>query len=137
MKKISHLIIASLIALLIFTAASCKKDPGRLPDISFITGTGYLSSDGTVAKNTSFKIGINAAKTENEDVLKTFNISVSYDGGPSETVVSQTLTTAQEDNYTYDLVKNTRNQAGTEKYSFTITNRDGLINTISITITVL
>lgn len=137
MKKISHLIIATLTILLILTGVSCKKDPGRLPDISFITGTGYLSTDGTIAKNTSFKIGINAAKTENEDVLKTFNISVSYDGGPSETLFTQTLTSAQEDNYTYDLTKNTRNQAGTEKYSFTITNRDGLINTISITINVL
>lgn len=137
MNKISHLIIATLTTFLIFTGLSCKKDPGRLPDISFITGTGYLSSDGAVARNTSFKIGINAAKTEAEDVLKTFNISVSYDGGASETLLTQPLTSAQEDNYTYDLVKNTRNQAGTEKYSFTITNRDGLINTISITITVL
>jgi len=137
MKKIGHFIIATVTVLLIFTGLSCKKDPGRLPDISFITGTGYLSSDATVAKNTSFKIGINAAKTEEEDVLKTFNISVSYDGGASETLLTQTLTSAQEDNYTYDMVKNTRNQAGTEKYSFTISNRDGLINTISITITVL
>ena len=30
----------------------------------------------------------------------------------------------------------TRNIAGTEKYTFTVTNRDGLITTKSITVTV-
>jgi hypothetical protein len=136
MKKINQSILVILTALLIFTIASCKKDPGRLPAISFKTGAGYISSDATIAKNTPFKIGINAAKTENEDVLKTFNISVSYDGGASTTVYSETLTAAQEDNYSYDMNGTTRGQAGTEKYTFTITNRDGLINTIAVTMTV-
>ena len=69
-------------------------------------------------------------------MLKTFNASVSYDGGASTTVYSETLTSAQGDNYTHDLNLTTRNQAGTEKYTFTITNRDGLINTISLSIAV-
>ncbi|HXL57685.1 MAG TPA: hypothetical protein VN958_15600 [Chitinophagaceae bacterium] len=129
------MIIVSLTALLILASVSCKKDPGRLPDISFKTGVGYISSDATVARNTAFKIGINAAKTEDNDILKIFNISVSYDGGASSTLYTETLTAAQEDNYSYDLIRNTRNQAGTEKYTFTITNRDGLINAISLTLT--
>ena len=136
MKKTNHIIILCLSALLIFTMASCKKDEGRLPDISFKTGTGYTSADAILAKNAALKIGINAAKTEEEDVLKTFNISVSYDGAPSTTIYSETIPAAQEDNYSYDLVKNTRDQAGTEKYTFTITNRDGLVNTVALTITV-
>ncbi|MEP6617361.1 MAG: hypothetical protein ABJA57_12310 [Ginsengibacter sp.] len=135
MKKINQYILVSLTVLLI-CGSSCKKDPGKLPDISFISDTGYTSSDAALGKNEPFKIGINAAKTEEEDILKTFNISVSYDGGPSESILSQTLATSQGDNYTYDLVKSTRNQAGIEKYSFTITNRDGLVNTVSLTLTV-
>lgn len=135
MKKINRTILICLTAFTFLAFASCKKDPGRVPDISFKTGAGYTSADASIVKNTPFKIGINAAKTEEEDVLKTFNISVSYDGGASATIYSENLTTAMEDNYTYDLLKSTRNQAGTEKYTFTITNRDGLINTISLTIT--
>jgi hypothetical protein len=136
MKKTSQIILVCITALLIFAAVSCKKDEGRLPDISFKTGAGYTSSDVTLAKNTPFKIGINAAKTENVDVLKTFNISVSYDGGASTTAYSVSIPTAQEDSFSYDFADHTRDQAGTEKYTFTITNRDGLINTVALTITV-
>ena len=136
MKQRINFIIAVIASAFIFLLSSCKKDEGKLPDISFKPGTGYTSANATIAKNTAFKVGINAAKTEKEDVLKTFNISVSFDGGASATVYSETLTAAQGDNYTYDFNRTTRNLAGTEKYTFTITNRDGLINTITLTITV-
>ena len=52
-----------------------------MPAISFKTGSGYTSADGSIAKNTAFLVGIDAARTEDKDVLKTFNASVSYDGG--------------------------------------------------------
>ena len=136
MKQKINFIIALIASAFIFLLSSCEKDAGKLPDISFKTGAGYIAADATVARNIAFKVGINAAKTESNDVLKTFNISVSFDGGPSSTVYSETLTAAQGDNYTYDFNRTTRNQAGTEKYTFTITNRDGLINTVTLTITV-
>jgi hypothetical protein len=126
----------AIITLAMLTISSCEKDKGILPAISFKTGSGYTSADGTIAKNTAFLVGIDAAKTEDKDVLKTFNASVSYDGGASSTVYSETLTAAQGDNYSHDLNFTTRDQSGTEKYTFTITNRDGLINTISLNITV-
>jgi hypothetical protein len=132
---ISRLNLA-VITMVTFTISSCEKDKGILPDISFKAGAGYTSTDASIAKNTNFLVGINAARTEDKDVLKTFNASVSFDGGSSTTIYNEVLTTAQGDNYTYDLNLTTRNQSGTEKYSFTITNRDGLINTITITITV-
>ena len=136
MKRFFKLSLSIAILFTLLSINSCKKDEGILPDISFKTGTGYTSSDATIAKNTAFLVGINAARTEDKDVLKTFNVSVSYDGGASTTVYTETLTSDQGDNYTHDLNLTTRNQSGTEKYSFTITNRDGLINTIALTITV-
>ena len=136
MKQRINFIIAVIASAFIFLLSSCEKDKGILPDISFKTGAGYTSADATVARNTAFKVGINAAKTESNDVLKTFNISVSFDGGASSTVYSETLTAAQGDNYIYDFNRTTRNQAGMEKYTFTITNKDGLINTVTLTITV-
>jgi len=136
MKKSFNFGYVFIALISIIFLSSCKKDPGILPDISFKTDNGYTSTDATIAKNTSFKVGINAAKTESPDVLKTFNISVSFDGGASTTVYAETLTPAQGDKYMYEFNRTTRNQSGTEKYFFTITNRDGLINTITLTITV-
>ena len=136
MKPSSKILSLATILITLISTSSCERDKGILPDISFKTGTGYTSADATIAKSTSFLVGINAARTEDKDVLKTFNASVSYDGGASTTVYSEALTSAQGDNYTHDLNLATRNQAGTEKFSFTISNRDGLINTISLTITV-
>ena len=136
MKHSLKLLSFATILITLISTSSCEKDKGILPDISFKTGTGYTSDNATIAKNIAFLVGINAARKEDKDVLKTFNASVSYDGGASTTVYSETLTSAQGDNCTHDLNLTTRNQAGTEKYSFTITNRDGLINTISLTITV-
>ena len=136
MKQRINFMIAVIVSAFIFLLSSCKKDEGKLPDISFKTDAGYTSANATVARNTAFKVGINAAKTESNDILKTFNISVSFDGGASSTVYSESLTAAQGDNYTYEFRGTTRNHAGMEKYTFTITNRDGLINTVTLTITV-
>ncbi|CAN5239551.1 hypothetical protein BH09BAC1_BH09BAC1_03580 [soil metagenome] len=116
--------------------SSCEKDEGTLPAISFKTGAGYTAADVTVAAGDTFKVGINAAKTEDKDVLKTFNISRKYDAGTDATVYNVALTSAQGDNYSYDYDIITRTTAGTEKYTFTITNRDGLVNQVSLTVTV-
>lgn len=136
MKQTMSTIRFAIIVIAMLAINSCEKDKGILPEISFKTGAGYTSADATIAKSTAFLVGINAAKTEDKDVLKTFNASVSYDAGGSSTIYSETLTAAQGDNYSHDLNLTTRNQTGTEKYTFTITNRDGLINTISLNITV-
>jgi len=130
------LILAGLLAV---SFVSCKKedeDEGILPQISFITGASYTAKDTTVGKNITLKVGINAAKSEPNDVLTKFNESVSYDGGAATTLQNTTLTGTQGDVYTTDVNVVTRNQTGTEKYTFTVVNKDGLTNTISLTVTV-
>ena len=47
-----------------------------------------------------------------------------------------TLSRVQVAEFTKDYNLTTRNAAGTEKYTYTVTNRDGLVTTKSITITV-
>ena len=118
------------------TFSACEKDEGKLPDIAFKTGVGYTSADATVAKSAPVLVGITADKTEDKDVLKSFTVSVSYDGGTATEALSQTLTSAQEDHFEVDVPITTRNQAGTEKYTFTVVNRDGLTNSVSLTLTV-
>ena len=115
---------------------SCEKDEMIPPTIDFTTGTGYTSADSNIALDTDFKIGITAKRTEDKDDLKTFVVTRSYDGGAETTIDNVTLTSAQGAEFTKDYDLTTRNTAGTEKYSFTVTNRDGLITTKTITITV-
>ena len=125
-----------LLAIAFSTFSSCEKDEGKLPDIEFLTGGAYVSADKVVGQGEVIVVGIKASKTEDKDVLKTFNVSVSYDGGPSTTVSNVTLTSAQEDTYTADIPLVMRSQAGTERYTFTVVNRDGLTNSVSLTLTV-
>lgn len=124
------------ITCLAFAFSSCEKDKMIPPTIDFLTGAGYTSADAHIALNTSFKIGVDAKRTEDKDDLKTFVVTRSYDGGAESTIDNVTLTSAQAAEFTKDYDLTTRNMAGTEKYTFTVTNRDGLITTKSITITV-
>ena len=106
------------------------------PTLDFKTGVGYISADAHVALNTGFKIGVDTKRTEQHDDLKTFIVTLSYDGGAETTIDNVTIASAQAGEFTKDYDLTTRNQSGTEKYTFTVTNRDGLITTKSITVTV-
>lgn len=132
MKKI--FLLAGLAGLLFLS--SCEKDEGKLPNIAFKTGGTYVSADKTVGKNETITVGIDASKAEDKDVLKTFDASHSFDGGASASFLNESLSGSQGDNYSKDVSITTRNQAGTEKYTFTVVNRDGLVNSVSLTLTV-
>jgi hypothetical protein len=120
----------------VFLLSSCEKDKMIPPTIDFTTDAGYVSADGHLAVNTAFKIGVTAKRTEPNDDLKTFIVTRSYDGGAETTIDNVTIPAAQAGEFTKDYPLTTRNQNGTEKYTFTVTNRDGLITTKTITITV-
>lgn len=123
-------------ALTLFMLTSCEKDEGKLPLIEFQTGGAYVSADKTVSKGETVLVGIHAEKTEDKDVLKTFNASGSFDGAAGISLLNQTLSGTDGDVFDLDIPITVRNQAGTEKYTFTVTNRDGLTNSISLTLTV-
>lgn len=126
----------TIITTAFFLLSSCEKDKMIPPTIDFTTGAGYVSADGHLAANTAFKIGVTATRTEEKDDLKTFVVTRSYDGGSETTIDNVAIPSAQAAEFTKDYSLTTRNQNGTEKYTFTVTNRDGLITTKSITITV-
>jgi len=129
-------ILSFIIVLGVVAFPSCKKDKMVPPTIDFLSGSGYISADAHIALNTNFKIGVDAKRTESKDDLKTFVVTKSYDGGAETTIDNVPLTTAQAGEFMKDYNLTTRNMAGVEKYTFTVTNRDGLITTKSITITV-
>ncbi len=118
-----------------FVFSSCKKDEHKPPTITLKSGVGYTSVDATVAKNQTIKVGITADKVE--DDMLTYNVSYAYDGATT-TVTSQTfsLTGSEQQHYDKDVTFNTRNQNGTEKWIFTITDKDGNIAQKQIVLTV-
>lgn len=126
----------SAILTTLITFSSCEKDEGKLPNISFKTGGSYTSSDVTLAPSSALSIGIDASKSEEKDVLKQFNVSKSVNGGANTTILDKTLSGSEVDNYSYvysGTVDTTHGQKS--KYTFTITNRDGLTNQVSLTVT--
>lgn len=126
--------LAALVAATMLLIA-CEKDARVPPSVKFVTGAGYTSGDATVAQDSTIKVGIIADKTEDE--LKTFNVSYAYDGASTTTSYSNTtLSKSQYDQYKTDVTFKARKQAGKEKWTFTITDRDGNISNVSFTLTV-
>ena len=133
MKKILLLSTFSMMLL----SFSCKKnvDQHIPPEITFTTGSGYTSADATVQNGDSIHVGITI--TKKEDDLRTFNIAYAYDGAStSTTLLSYTMTTAEYGGYSNSYWIHTRNVAGTEKYTFTVVDRDGNLAQKAITLTV-
>ncbi len=113
----------------------CDKEPEIPPTLELKMGTVYTSQDATVAKDTTLTVGIIATKTE--DDLKTYNVSVSYDGAAStSTIENFTISPGEKALYNKDVTFTVRDQAGTEKYYFTITDVDGNIVQKTLTFTV-
>ena len=121
-KWILPKVLISVIILFI----GCDKEPEIPPTLELKTGTVYTSLDATVAKDSTLTVGIIATKTE--DDLKSYNVSVSYDGATStSTIENFTISSAEKALYNKDVTFTVRNQTGIEKYFFTITDVDGNI----------
>jgi len=137
MKHLKQLLVLVLVNLLFLSLTACEKDEGLLPDISLKTGGNYISTDVTRPAGSTITIGINAAKTEDKDVLKKFNISKSINGGTATSVLNQDLTSSEEDSFSYDYITTLENTPGqVNRYIFTITNRDGLTNQVTVQVSI-
>jgi hypothetical protein len=113
---------------------SCDRT-GTFPLITFKTDPGYTSDNLEAPAGTPVKIGILAAKDTRRNVLKTFDVSQTITGQPTRTIYNIKIPTSQEDEYSYDF-KTTMDTAGTVvKYVFTVANKDGLNNSVNITLT--
>jgi hypothetical protein len=132
MKKFKNLLLFILPVLFL---AGCEKEEEIPPDIEFKTGGVYTSADVSVAPDSSLTVGIIAINKE--DDLKAYNVSVAYDGaGTTTTVQDFTIPESEKDRYEKDVTFTVRDQAGSEKYYFTITDSDGNIAQLSIMVTV-
>lgn len=128
-------ILPLIIIIATFACKKSKKDPRVPPDVKFKTGGKYISSDKTVNKGDTLLVGIIATKVE--DDLKSYNISYAYDGATSTTTFyNYFLNSSEYQSYSKDTAFYARNQLGSEKWIFSVVDRDGNITQKSITLTV-
>ena len=127
----------SWITLLLFLlfCISCENEQEPAASIEFKTGSGYTSQDATISKGSSLTVGIIAAKAENN--LKSYNVSVSYDGASTTKTIQNFIISSDENAYyDKDITITLRYQPGTEKYYFTVVDTDGNIVQKTLTFTI-
>jgi hypothetical protein len=132
MKKFSFaLALLFVVTVLSISLNSCEKDAGKLPNIAFITTSGYTSSDVTKHSGDTLMVGINASKAEDKDILKTFTVTRKINTVSTD-IESTTLSGAQVDAYSksWSLIP-TGSVGDSVRYTFTVVNKDGLTNAVS------
>lgn len=129
------IILLFICAAATFSACKKNKDAHIPPKVEFKTSTGYTFTSGSATLQDTLLVGITATKTE--DDLKSLNASVAYDGASSTTTKYNYYTTATEyTGFSKDIQIITRNQAGTERWIFSVVDRDGNITQKEFTLTV-
>ena len=120
----------------LFTACSDDEEEEPLdktPTINFIGGGDYTSSDVTVPAGTVVKVGITAtANTNSNAKLVKFKVTRTFNNVP-ETVIDSTLNNLSSFTYTRNI--QARTEAGTERWSFEITDKNNQSNSVALNIT--
>ena len=132
MKISGQFLLLCFMAVLLW---GCKKDSSpTLPKLTLKTGAGYTYTNGTIGKAATFKVGFVAEKTKNN--LLAYIIDYSLDGGPVINSGNGPVTAAGTANFESDFNLITRNQAGTEKWIFRISDSEGNLTSKEFTLTV-
>lgn len=124
-----------IVVLIISAFSSCKKanEEDEL-HIDFKTGMGYTSADATIADGTSVKIGIEAGTEKKKDPIIKFTISESVNGKADDILYTEDMEeTEYEHDYNFTFSDTVSGSIHT--YTFTITNRDGISEHETLTLT--
>ncbi len=130
MKKLSFIAIILFVTGVFFT--SCTKDDTKdPPTISFLGGNNYVSGDVTLTAGSQFSWGI-AASTNSGKNLNSFKAVRKFENVITITEVDSSFNAAS---FQQAYMSFAQPAAGTEDWTFTVTDKDGLSSTISFTIT--
>lgn len=136
----SNSFIISMVVLLsasMLSLTSCEKDEEEeeAPELFFKTSSAYTATDVTVSPGDEVTIGIEAEVREAKDPIVKFNISKSVNGAAATSVYNEDLSTDAFE-YDYFFTVDSTQSGNTEKFTFTVTNRDGLTGQKSLTLTI-
>ncbi|RLD76649.1 MAG: hypothetical protein DRJ15_14965 [Bacteroidetes bacterium] len=121
--------------------SSCKKDEDEEPEVdmtpvlTFIGGTGYTDADASMAPSSTFKVGINASANVNSNSkIASFIVVRTFNNTPTTVYEDDNI---NEATYTWeqDLIANT--QVGEERWSFTVTDKAGVMKELSFVVTTI
>lgn len=133
-KLFSLLVMAGA---MVFT--SCKKDDetepvDNTPVITFMGGTGYISADASLTPGATFNVGINASESPNSKKnLESFKVVRTFNN--ENTTVFEELNIGATDYSWEDGGLIALAVAGEERWTFTITDKDGESKELFFTIT--
>jgi hypothetical protein len=138
MKKTMYLMAMLFMAgAMVFTSCTKDEDPVEpidlTPGIVFMGGADYVSDDATMIVGTAFKVGINAS----ENATSKKNIA----SFKAVRIFDNISTTVYEEDgigdptYTWESTENANANVGQERWTFTVTDNDGLISELSFIIT--
>ncbi|MFT4522919.1 MAG: hypothetical protein ACI8ZN_001871 [Bacteroidia bacterium] len=138
MKRLKISLMVAFMAVGAFVMNGCDgtgTDPieAAKPVLNFLAGAGYTSQDGNIPVGTDFKIGLSAS---HESKIKSLQITVSYDGGAQVTPVGCTMcdSTLDSKTLTTDFSWKVEAKVGSEKWFFTVADKDGNETTKTITL---
>jgi hypothetical protein len=136
MKNLKLTFLVAFIAIGAFVISSCSPtdDPELKPVLNFLAGAGYTSDDATITAGENFKVGLSAS---HDSKIETLKIRVSFDGGADVIPdnCSACDTTINESTFTMDFENSVESKAGTETWSFTVTDKSGNATTRKIKFT--
>jgi len=127
MKKLSFVFAMALLASMPFLT-SCNKDTTP-PTMNFIGGGDYISADVSVVANSAIKAGVNAQSGSSK--LTRFQIVRTFNNIPT-TVLDSVIST---ETFNITVEGFARDEAGVERWSFTITDKDGETATLAFNVT--
>ncbi|MFT5511805.1 MAG: hypothetical protein ACI8SE_000198 [Bacteroidia bacterium] len=134
MKNFKFKMFIALITVSAVTFNSCTtEDPeAKKPQLNFLAGDDYKSTDGDIVSGSDFKVGLSAS---HDSKIETLEITVTLDGSTPVAPLNCTLcdTTFNETSFTIDFTNTVQNKPGTETWNFTIVDKDGNSTTKSIT----
>jgi len=122
MRKLNLLMGLAILGLAVFVTSCTKDTTGKPPSINFKGGSGYVSADDSLALGATFKVGITASpNTDSQEKLVGFKVVRTFNNVPT-TVVDTTLDKLTS--FSADIITNARNTAGSERLTFTITDKN-------------
>ena len=113
--------------------SSCGKEENTPPNLSFaIDSTRYIAKDTALLHGTTFNVGIKASKTGTEGLLSSLTVGRSRNGSADSLI--QQMNFVQQSFFQFYTYK-TPDSGNVERYTFAVTKKDGLSNSISLAIT--
>jgi hypothetical protein len=119
----------------LFTSCSKDSTDDLTPSMNFIGGSGLVSADATLNTGELFSFGVNAsANSSSGTKLKTFKIVRTFNNIPV-TVVDTTFSGNGVSTYNEQFMAYAAPAAGSERWTFTVTDKDSESKELSFNIT--